>query len=173
MDWRTIGIIGMGNVGRTVAEIFCGGFDATIIAYDAYMPGDIWSHIPHIGAKSINEVLPYPDVLSVHVPLTEETRDMISYQQILEMKPDAILVNAARGGIVNETDLARALAEGRLWAAGLDCHQQEPPSHEKYGALWKNLNVISTPHIGAATSRAQLASAMAAVDNLHRYLSKM
>lgn len=170
---KTIGIIGMGNIGRTVAEIFRGGFDATIIAYDAYMPGDIWSHIPHTRATSINEVIKNADVLSIHVPLTEETRDMISYQQILAMKPDAILINAARGGIVKETDLAKALAEGRLWGAGLDCHQQEPPSHEKYGALWKNLNVISTPHIGAATSRAQLASAMAAVDNLHRYLSKL
>lgn len=170
---KTIGIIGMGNIGRTVAEIFRGGFDTTIIAYDAYVPGDIWSHIPHTRAENVNEVIANADVLSVHVPLTEETRDMISYQQILAMKPDAILINAARGGIVNEADLTRALSEGRLWGAGLDCHQKEPPSHEKYGALWENLNVISTPHIGAATSRAQLASAMAAVDNLHGYLSEL
>jgi len=170
---RTVGIIGMGNIGRTVAEIFRGGFDAEIVAYDAYMPDDAWSHIPHVRARSADEVLVSADVLSIHVPLTQETRGMISYRQILTMKPDAILINAARGGIVNEADLIKALSEGRLWGAGLDCHEQEPPSHEKYGELWENLNVISTPHIGAATSRAQLASAMAAVDNLYSYLSNL
>lgn len=170
---RTIGIIGMGNIGRTVAEIFRGGFDADIVAYDAYMSEDAWLHIPHIRAKSVDEVLVRADILSIHVPLTQETRGMISYREIMAMKPDTILINAARGGIVSEADLTKAMSEGRLWGAGLDCHEQEPPSHEKYGKLWENLNVISTPHIGAATSRAQLASAMAAVDNLHSYLSKL
>lgn len=168
---KTIGIIGMGNIGRTVAEIFRGGFAADIVAYDAYTPDNIWQHIPHVRARSIDEVLVRADVLSIHVPLTKDTRDMITYDRIRAMKPDAILINAARGGIVNERDLTRALSEGYLWGAGLDCHEQEPPSHEKYGLLWENLNVISTPHIGAATSRAQLASATAAIDNLHRYLS--
>lgn len=170
---KTVGIIGMGNIGRTVAEIFRGGFETDIIAYDAYMPDDIWTHIPHTRASSIDEVITRADILSIHVPLTNETRDMISYDKICMMKPDAILINAARGGIVNEQDLTRALSEGHLWGAGLDCHEQEPPSFEKYGQLWENLNVISTPHIGAATSRAQLASATAAIDNLHKYLSSL
>ncbi|KAF9883420.1 hypothetical protein FE257_003503 [Aspergillus nanangensis] len=170
---RTIGIIGMGNIGRTVAEIFRGGFDAQVIAYDAYMPDEIWAHIPHTRAKSIDEVIAQADVLSLHVPLTDETRDMITYDRIRAMKPDAILINAARGGIVNEDDLATALSEGYLWGAGLDCHEQEPPSRDRYGALWENLNVVSTPHIGAATPTAQLACATAAVDNLHRYLSNL
>lgn len=170
---KSVGIIGMGNIGRTVAEIFRGGFQTDIIAYDAYMPEDIWTHIPHTRASSIDEVIARADILSVHVPLTKETRDMISYDKICMMKPDAILINAARGGIVNEQDLTRALSEGRLWGAGLDCHEQEPPSFEKYGQLWENLNVISTPHIGAATSRAQLASATAAIDNLHQYLASL
>ncbi|KAL4898360.1 D-isomer specific 2-hydroxyacid dehydrogenase [Aspergillus ambiguus] len=168
---RTVGIIGMGNIGRTVAEIFRGGFEAHIIAYDAYMPENVWEHIPHTRVKSIAEVLAQADILSIHVPLTCDTRNMITYAQIRTMKPDAILINTARGGIVNEEDLTRALSEGYLWGAGLDCHEQEPPSHEKYGVLWDNLNVISTPHIGAATYRAQYASATAAIDNLHRYLS--
>ncbi|OJZ81553.1 hypothetical protein ASPFODRAFT_64967 [Aspergillus luchuensis CBS 106.47] len=125
---KTVGIIGMGNIGRTVAEIFRGGFQTDIIAYDAYMPEDIWTHIPHTRASSIDEVITRADILSVHVPLTKETRDMISYDKICMMKPDAILINAARGGIVNEQDLTRALSEGRLWGAGLDCHEQEPPT---------------------------------------------
>ncbi|KAL4888036.1 D-isomer specific 2-hydroxyacid dehydrogenase [Aspergillus ambiguus] len=171
---KTIGIIGMGNIGRTVAEIFERGFNARIVAYDAYMPNSaVWEHIPHVRAKSIEEVIVEADVLSLHIPLTDETRGMLSYAEIKKMKPDAILINAARGGIVNEAGLQRALSEGHLWGAGLDCHEQEPPSREKYGVLWENLNVVSTPHIGAATSRAQLASAMAAVDNLYAYLSRL
>jgi phosphoglycerate dehydrogenase-like enzyme len=172
--WRkTIGIIGMGNIGHTVAEIFRGAFEAEIVACDVFMPDDAWPDIQHSRVKSVEEVLMSADVVSVHVPLTKETRDMISYNEICMMKPDAILINAARGGIVNEADLTRALSEGYLWGAGLDCHEQEPPTIEKYGALWENLNVISTPHIGAATTRAQSASAMAAVNNLYDYLMSM
>ncbi|KAB8243389.1 hypothetical protein BDV35DRAFT_383253 [Aspergillus flavus] len=149
---KTIGIIGMGNIGRTVAEIFRGGFDANIVAYDAYMPEDVWSHIPHTRAKSVDEVLVQADVLSVHVPLTAETRDMISYEQIRAMKPDAILINAARGGIINEADLTKALSEGYLWGAGLDCHEQEPPSHEN--SDWNSPTVPShTLHIAFDTIR--------------------
>ncbi|CAG8184617.1 unnamed protein product [Penicillium salamii] len=166
---KTIGIIGMGNIGRTVAEIFRGAFDAEVVACDVFMPDDAWPHIPHTRVKTAQEVLKIADVVSVHVPLTKETANLISYDQIRTMKSDAILINAARGGIVNEADLGRALSEGHLWGAGLDCHEQEPPTHEKYGALWEHLNVISTPHIGAATTRAQTASAMAAVNNLYNY----
>ncbi|KAL4798508.1 hypothetical protein BDV19DRAFT_377035 [Aspergillus venezuelensis] len=139
---KTIGIIGMGNIGRTVAEIFHRGFDAELIAFDAFVPDDAWPHLPHKRAQSIQEVITAADVLTLHVPLTDETRNMISYKQLRQMKPDAILINAARGGIVNEDDLARVLSEGHLWGAGLDCHEQEPPSLERYGKLWENLNVV-------------------------------
>ncbi|KAJ5329977.1 hypothetical protein N7452_010367 [Penicillium brevicompactum] len=167
---KTIGIIGMGNIGRTVAEIFRGAFDADVVACDVFMPDDAWPHIPHTRVQTTQEVLERADIISVHVPLTKETANMISYDQIRAMKQDAILINAARGGIVNEADLGRALTEGHLWGAGLDCHEQEPPTLEKYGALWEHLNVISTPHIGAATTRAQTASAMAAVNNLYQHV---
>lgn len=167
---KTLGIIGMGNIGRTVAEIFRGAFDAEVIAFDVFMPDNAWPHIPHDRVQDVQEVIRRADVLSIHVPLTDETRDMISYKELQMMKPDAILINAARGGIVNEADLTKALAEGHLWGAGLDCHEQEPPTFEKYSALWENLNVVSTPHIGAATTRAQTTSAMAAVNNLYDYL---
>ncbi|KAJ5344165.1 D-3-phosphoglycerate dehydrogenase [Penicillium brevicompactum] len=167
---KTIGIIGMGNIGRRVAEIFRGAFDADVVACDVFMPDDAWPHIPHTRVQTTQEVLERADIISVHVPLTKETANMISYDQIRAMKQDAILINAARGGIVNEADLGRALSEGHLWGAGLDCHEQEPPTLEKYGALWEHLNVISTPHIGAATTRAQTASAMAAVNNLYQHV---
>ncbi|KAL2071028.1 hypothetical protein VTL71DRAFT_12263 [Oculimacula yallundae] len=167
---KKIGILGMGNIGRTVAEIFHGAFDAEIIAYDPFMPANAWPHIPHTRASTYAEVIREADVLTVHVPLTDETRDLISYDEMKGMKPNAIIINAARGGIVNESDLCRALKENLIWGAGLDCHEQEPPTHTKYAELWENLNVVSTPHIGAATEDTQIATAKAAVDNLHAYL---
>ncbi|PYH78624.1 hypothetical protein BO82DRAFT_421433 [Aspergillus uvarum CBS 121591] len=133
---RFIGIIGMGNFGRTVAEIFYGGNNARIVAYDAYMPATgVWEHLPHIRAQSVEEVITQADVLSLHLPLTKETRGMLSYAEIKQMKPDAILINAARGDIVDEAGLERALSKGHIWGAGLNCHEQEPPSREKYGAF--------------------------------------
>lgn len=170
---KTLGIIGMGAIGRKVANMFRGAFDAPIVAYDPYLPADGWSDIEHMRVQSYADVLAHADILSIHVPLTPETRGMISYEDIRGMKRTAILINASRGGIVNEKDLERALRDGLIWGAGLDAHEQEPPSAEKYGELWKLPNVVSTPHIGAATEDAQLASALSAVDNLHKYLSSL
>ena len=79
---KTIGIIGMGNIGRTVAEIFHRGFDAELIAFDAFIPDDAWPHLPHKRAQSIQEVIAAADVLTLHVPLTDETRNMLSYKQL-------------------------------------------------------------------------------------------
>ncbi|GME46204.1 D-3-phosphoglycerate dehydrogenase [Neofusicoccum parvum] len=169
---RTLGVVGMGNIGRTVAHIFHAAFDARIVAYDPLLPptAPAWARIPHRRVPALDDVLAAADVLTLHVPLTPATRGMLSYKQLCSMKPDAILINAARGGIVNEPDLERVLREGRIWGAGLDCHEQEPPTRERYGALWDLPNVVSTPHIGAATAEAQRTAALAAVDNLHRHL---
>ena len=89
------------------------------------------------------------------------------------MKRTAILINAARGGIVHEEDLQRAMSENLIWGAGLDCHEEEPPSRQKYEGLWDNLNVVSTPHVGAATADTQFITAKAAIDNLYKHLQKM
>lgn len=165
---KTLGVIGMGNIGRTVAKMFHGAFESPIVAHDPFMPESAWRDIPHIRAKTVDDVLLSSDVVTIHVPLNEETRDLIAYRELSIMKPTAILINASRGGIVNEPDLERALADGLLWGAGLDCHEQEPPSKDRYGALWEQ-RVVSTPHIGAATAQTQRETAMAAVDALYKY----
>lgn len=170
---KTVGIIGMGSIGRKVAHMFHGAFDAPILAFDPYMPADAWGDLEHTRVQSYAEMLPSADILTIHVPLTEETRGMISYEDLRRMKRTAILINASRGGIVHESDLGRALSEGLIWGAGLDAHEQEPPTIEKYGELWRLPNIVSTPHIGAATEDAQLTSALSAVDNLYRYLSSL
>jgi phosphoglycerate dehydrogenase-like enzyme len=166
---KTLGVIGMGNIGKTAAKIFHGGHETPLVAYDPYAPADAWSDLPHTRASSIEEVLRVSDVVTIHVPLTNDTRDLIAYKEITLMKRNAILINASRGGIINEADLERALAEGLIWGAGLDCHKQEPPTQEKYSALWSQ-RVVSTPHIGAATSQTQMETAMAAVDLLHNFV---
>ncbi|KAK2040109.1 hypothetical protein LZ31DRAFT_604810 [Colletotrichum somersetense] len=162
---KTIGILGMGNIGKSVAQIFRGAFEADVIAYDPYLPADAWADIPHQRAQSVEEVLNTSDVVTVHMPLTPSTRDLIGYPQMQKMKKTAIVINTARGGIINEADLERALSEGLIWGAGLDCHEQEPPSQEKYGALWE-AGVLSTPHIGAATRETQVQTGMAAAVRL-------
>lgn len=166
---KTLGIIGMGNIGKTAAKIFQGAFEAPLIAYDPFTPADAWSDLPHERASSIEQVLEASDVITIHVPLTKDTRDLIAYRELSMMKRNAIVINASRGGIVNETDLERALAEGLIWGAGLDCHEQEPPTKEKYSALWAQ-RVVSTPHIGAATAQTQSETAVAAVDYLSAFI---
>ncbi|CAD0109480.1 unnamed protein product [Aureobasidium uvarum] len=168
---RSIGLIGMGNISRRVAEIFRGAFGSHIIAYDPFLPEDAWSDLPHERATTVDQVLS-ADVISIHVPLVKETTNLISYPQLQRMKSTSVLINAARGGIVNESDLARALQEGLIWGAGLDCHMQEPPTKDMYAKLWSSPRVVSTPHIGAATDQTQMETAKAAVDNLFEFIKQ-
>jgi phosphoglycerate dehydrogenase-like enzyme len=167
---KTIGIVGMGNIGQKAARIFQGGLGCTVVAYDPLLPKDAWADILHIRAETLEEVLKASDVLTLHIPLLPQTRGLISYPQLQMMKKNAIIINAARGGIVNEADLERALEEGEIWGAGLDCHEQEPPTKEKYGGLWATGRVVSTPHVGAATAETQMETAIAAVDRLYEYV---
>ncbi|KAH8626022.1 d-3-phosphoglycerate dehydrogenase [Alternaria alternata] len=170
---KTVGIVGMGNIGRKVAQIFHGGLGCRIVAYDPLLPKDAWEDITHTRAETLDEVLSVSDVLTLHVPLLPQTRGLISYEHLKMMKRTSILINAARGGIVQEVDLERALKEGLIWGAGLDCHEHEPPTKEVYGSLWKTGRVVSTPHVGAATAETQMQTAMAAVDRLYEYIRLM
>ncbi|KEF55279.1 uncharacterized protein A1O9_08933 [Exophiala aquamarina CBS 119918] len=169
---KTIGIVGMGNVGVSVARIFQGGFNAPIYAYDPFAPAGAWGDIPHTRVETIEAMLPHVDMLTLHVPLTPETHNMIALPQFQLMKKNAILINAARGGIVNEVDLMKALTEGLIWGAGLDCHDEEPPTLEKYGKLWDTGRVISTPHIGSATAETQIYTGKLALNRVHEYLTR-
>lgn len=158
---KTVGVLGMGHIGQAVARLFRGAMDAKLVAYDPFVPADAWSDLPHTRVQTLDELLEVSDVVTVHMPLTPDTVGLISYPQMQKMKDSAILINAARGGIINEKDLERALSERQIWGAGLDCHEQEPPSKERYGALW-DLGVVSTPHIGAATRETQALTGTAA-----------
>lgn len=166
---KTVGIIGMGNIGQRVARIFQCGLGCSIVAYDPLLPTDAWSNIVHTRATTLEYLLESSDVITLHVPLLPQTRNLIAFPQLSLMKRNAILINTARGGIVHEADLERALNEGLIWGAGLDCHEQEPPTRERYGGLWETGRVVSTPHVGAATAETQMETAIAAVDRLWEY----
>lgn len=168
---KTVGIIGMGMIGSAVSKIFGAGFDCPIIAYDPYVPADAWPNITHERASNLDEIWAKADIITVHMPLTPETRNMISYEQMKAMKPTAILINAARGGIINEEDLERAISHKLILGAGLDAHEEEPPSKEKYGTMW-DLGVVSTPHLGGTTADSQRAAGLKAAENLLEFIRK-
>jgi D-3-phosphoglycerate dehydrogenase len=111
-------------------------------------------------------MLAHVDVLSLHVPLLESTRDLINLANMRTMKPTAIIINTARGGVINEEDLFTALQEGVIAAAGIDAFVHEPPTKKVYGALLDIPTLTFTPHIGAAAAEIQTALCMSMCDHM-------
>ena len=147
---KRLGLVGFGHIGRAVA-MRARAFDLEVFASDPMVHP--WP--PEFGwvrEKTLDAMLPEVDYLSLHVPLVAATRGMIGKAQLALMKPDAVLVNCARGGIVDETALLEALNAGALRGAALDVFATEPPGEHPLLSL---PNVIATPHLGAATREAQ------------------
>lgn len=149
---KTLGLIGVGRIGSTVAKIAKNGFQMKVLGYDPYVKKDILKENGIEPVNSIDELLEKSDIVSLHLPLTPETKNLINRERINKMKDGAIIVNCARGGIIDETALAEALKSGKLWGAALDVFENEPP---KNSPLLNLENVVLTPHIGAATKEAQ------------------
>ncbi|KAH8168287.1 d-isomer specific 2-hydroxyacid dehydrogenase, NAD binding domain-containing protein [Sarocladium implicatum] len=171
MTGKAIGILGMGAIGTAVARMFQGAFQCKVYAYDPFAPANAWADIPHHRVTDFNEMLPFVDMLTLHVPLNKQTRGLIGMAQLKAMKREAVLINVARGGIVVEDDLITALEQDEIAGAGLDCHDEEPPTLARYERLWKTEKVISTPHIGATTVETQVTTATAAMNNVFKYLT--
>ena len=168
---KTIGVIGMGSIGLAVAQMFQGAFNVKVYAYDPFAPMDAWGDVPHMRVQEVAKLLPHVDVLTLHLPLNKDTRNLIAWPQLKVMRSDSILINAARGGIVKEDDLLRALQEGVIAGAGLDCHKTEPPVLKDYEEFWATGRVISTPHIGATTKETQVHTATTALDRVYKFLT--
>jgi len=166
---KTVGIVGMGNIGTLVARKWRGAFDANIIAYDPYVPADRWSELPHRRAASLKEMLPQVDILSLHLPLTPESRDMIGAAALALMKPTAVVVNTSRGGIVNEAALYQAISSGRLFGAGFDVFEAEPPTADH--PLTTLPTFVATPHAAAGTVETQARSSMLTAEQLFEALA--
>ncbi len=155
----TLGIIGMGEIGQAMARR-AQGFGMEVLGWNR-SPRDV----PGIASVSFEELLLRSDFVSVHVALTDETRGLLDAEAIALMKPGSVLVNTARGGIVDEQALARALSSGDLYAAGMDVFDTEPVPADN--PLLQLPNVVVAPHIGSATqmTRARMAD-MAALNAL-------
>ncbi len=156
---KTLGVIGLGRIGSRVAWR-CHAFGMRVLAYDPYIAEEIAerAHAQLVG--DLDELLTQADVITVHTPLTDETRGMIGAAQIARMKPGARVVNCARGGIVDEQALYDGLVAGKLAGAALDAYSTEPPRTDLLRQLLALHNVIASPHIGANTVEAQHAVAV-------------
>jgi D-3-phosphoglycerate dehydrogenase / 2-oxoglutarate reductase len=149
---KTLGIVGLGRIGTIVANRAM-GLKMNVVAFDPYIGDRKFELLGVKRAHSLEELLPQCDVLTVHVPMTEETFGMIGAKELAQLPEGAIVVNAARGGIVNEAALAAALEDGHLFAAGVDVFVTEPP--EKDNPLLGRDDVVMTAHLGANTVEAQ------------------
>ena len=144
-----LGLVGLGRIGSRVAKL-AQGIGMRVMAYDPFVTPERAAELGVDLAASLDEVLQDADVVSVHVPLLPETRHLINGARLAQMKPGAILINAARGGVVDELALVKALDQGRLLGAGFDVFTTEPPPPDH--PLVGRDDVVVTPHIAAATA---------------------
>jgi len=147
---KTLGIVGLGKIGRAVAQR-ARGFEMTCVGHDPLIP-DADVRAAGVEPLALDALLARADIVTLHVPLTPETKGMIGPAQLARMPRGGILVNAARGGLVDEAALLASLESGALSAAALDVFADEPP---KASPLLSHPRVVLTPHIGAATAEAQ------------------
>ena len=154
MRGRTLGIVGLGKIGQAIARR-AAAFEMQVIGSDPYLTG-VQAANHGVELVAFDVLLARADVVTVHVPLTRATEGLIGREAIARMKPGAIALNVARGGIVDEAALAEALRDGRLAGAGIDVFQNEPPVGSP---LLDAPNTVLTPHLGASTVEAQVAVA--------------
>ena len=161
LDGRTLGIVGLGRIGMAVADR-ARGLGMRVIGHDPVVPADAAS-AHGVEPCPLDEVLARADVLTLHVPVTSETRGLIGAPQLARMKPTAYLLNVSRGSVVDEAALADALRAGRLAGAALDVYASEPPAGSP---ILDAPNTVLTPHLGASTAEAQIRVAVEAAEQV-------
>lgn len=152
---KTLGVIGLGRIGQNVAHR-ASAFDMQVMFYDPFLIGTANIHAEGWNAVSFDELLEASDFITLHVPMTEQTRGMLGQEQFAKMKNGVRIINAARGGIIDEAALLDALNSGKVAGAALDVYANEPPGLVD---LVCHPHVIATPHIGAQTVEAQARAA--------------
>jgi D-3-phosphoglycerate dehydrogenase / 2-oxoglutarate reductase len=160
--WRkTLGIVGLGRIGRGVAQR-ASGFEMRVLAYEPY-PDHAFCDRWRVELVGLDDVFRQSDYLSLHAPGEGAKQRLVNRERLALMKPTAVLINTARGVLVDEDALYEVLATGRLAGAGLDVRAQEPPSDGRFEALG---NVVLTPHVAGSTEEAQAASAAMVVESV-------
>jgi D-3-phosphoglycerate dehydrogenase / 2-oxoglutarate reductase len=164
LQGKTLGIIGLGRIGRAVAAR-AGAFGMKLVAYDPFIAVD---QIDGLESAGLDEVFARADFLTVHTPLTNETRGIVGAEAFSRMKTGARVINCARGGLIDEGALYDALKSGKIAGAALDVFEQEPPAPDH--PLLKLDEVIVTPHLGASTAEAQEGVAFTVAEQMRDYL---
>jgi D-3-phosphoglycerate dehydrogenase/(S)-sulfolactate dehydrogenase len=163
---KTLGVVGIGNIGSVLVDRAL-ALKMRVLAYDPFISADAAQKLG-VELVDLETLWAQADVISLHVPLNEQTRNLVNASVLAKVKKGAILVNCARGGIVDEKALSEALASGRLGGAAMDVFEKEPPPADH--PLFKFDNFVCTPHIGASTEEAQSAVAIAIAEQLAAYL---
>lgn len=163
-----VGLIGFGRIARCTAKICGAGFGAEVAAYDPMLSPD---DIRAAGASPMDlpELLGWADVISIHVPLTDSTRNLIGAEQLALMHKGAVIVNTSRGGIINEDALAEALKADRIGGAGIDVFECEPPRPDN--PLFALSNVVLGPHVAGVTEASMKGMALACADVIDTVLA--
>lgn len=162
IDGKIIGVIGLGHIGQRVARL-CQAFGARVIVHDPYQDDEIFGKLG-VERKGFTEVLKEADLITFHVPLTTETRNMIHGSTLDEMSDEAFIVNASRGAVIEESELVLALRSKKIAGAALDVFNREPLDANSF--LLKEPNLFLTPHTGAYTTEAWERASMEAVAKL-------
>ncbi|KUL87129.1 hypothetical protein ZTR_05602 [Talaromyces verruculosus] len=135
MFGKRVGVVGMGNIGKIIAQKWIGTFECDILAYGPYAPADAWKGFSHVRVEPLHELLRIADVVTPHVPLVESSRNLISDHELNVMKDNAILMNCARGGVVDEKVLRRALDKKKIGCATVDAMMNVMEGGEATGKL--------------------------------------
>ncbi|MEI7796142.1 MAG: phosphoglycerate dehydrogenase [Methylococcaceae bacterium] len=149
---KTLGIVGFGTIGRLVSQR-AAGLQMHVIAFDPFVAPEIYADLG-VESVSLDELISRSDYVTLHCPLIEKTKNIINAAQLEKMKPTAMLINCARGGLIDEAALYEALKNKKIAGAALDVYENEPP---KDSPLFELDNIVFTPHLGASTNEAQLA----------------
>lgn len=163
LQGKTLGLVGSGRIGGRVAEILQRGFGMSIAYFDRQRNDHLETELRVAFMSTLEELLPAADIVSLHVPLTDGTRHLINGDRLAQMKPTALLINTARGPIVEEAALAAALKDSVIAGAGLDVFEAEPAIDPTLLSL---PNVILTPHIASASAEAREKMSLMAAENI-------
>ena len=160
---KNILIAGFGRIGKALIKR-CLGFEMNVFVYDPFVSSDVIENIGGKKVENLEDSIKKMDAVSLHVPLTEKTKNLINYELLKTMKKNCIIINAARGGIVNETDLDRALNENLIFGAGIDVFEKEPPDDNN--PLLKNEKVFLSPHTASFTEECMTRMGIETIQNI-------
>lgn len=164
----SMGLVAFGAIARQTAR-FAKAFGITVSAYDPFCPAEVFEAEGVVRIEDLDALVAGSDILSLHSPLTPQTRHLINAERLALMRRDAIIINTARGGLIDEDALLAALKEGHIGGAGLDTFAKEPPAPDH--PFWADMRLVLTPHIGGVTTAANRRVGIEAAQGIVDYLA--